>query len=103
MRVHQHTVLAMLAGDAAVGLWNLIQMPHPGSADHSGLHPERAAHLLRSDCRERSARDPGAIRWRMAAQGQQKIGVRATATTGRVGYRYAVDGAVTLIVRKLRG
>jgi len=26
----QHTVLAMLAGDAAVGLWNLIQMPHRG-------------------------------------------------------------------------
>jgi hypothetical protein len=35
----------------------------------------------------------------MAAQGEQKIGVRAAATTGRVGYRYGSGDCSTLIIR----
>jgi hypothetical protein len=95
----QHTVLAMLAGDAAVGLWNLIQMPHRGLLTIP-VYTRSEPHIYFGAIAENDLHvTQGAIRWRMAAQGQQKIGVRATATTGRVGYRYAVDGAVTLIVR----
>ena len=40
-----------------------------------------------------------AILWRMRAKGEQKLGVRAVATTGRVGYRYRSGNIHTLILR----
>lgn len=96
----QHTALTMRAGDTAcVGLWNLIQMPHGGEM----IIPVYARSKPRiyfgtiadSDLRVTDR----AIYWRMEAQDEQKIGVRAAAATGRVGYRYGVGGSSTLIIR----
>ena len=38
--------------------------------------------------------------YRMRAEGEHKIGLRATSMTGRVGYVYQRDNEATLIVRK---
>ncbi|MEN6536255.1 MAG: DUF6786 family protein [Bryobacteraceae bacterium] len=96
----QHTAIAMLGGDAThIGLWNLIQMPHHGEmiipfyvkTEPRVYFGTIAAHDLRLSDR--------AIYWRMTAQGEQKIGVRATVATGRVGYRYGSGDSSTLIIR----
>ncbi len=39
------------------------------------------------------------VLWRMRAQGEHKIAVRAVATTGRAGYLRATRDAATLVVR----
>ena len=96
----QHASLAMLSGDAArVGLWNLVQMPHRGEMIipvYARSEPRIYFGTIADDDLRVTDR---AIYWRMAAEGQQKIGVRAIATTGRVGYRYGSGHSSTLIIR----
>ena len=96
----QHTVLAILSGDAPrVGLWNLVQMPHGGEMIIP-VYARSEPRIYFGTIADEDLRATGrAIYWRMAAQGVQKIGVRAIATTGRVGYRYGSDGSCTLIIR----
>ena len=96
----QHTALTLLAGDAAcVGLWNLIQMPHLGEMTIP-VYARSAPRIYFGTIADHDLRvTDRAIYWRMAAQGEQKIGVRAAATTGRVGYRYGSDRFSTLIIR----
>ena len=96
----QHTALAMLAGDAArAGLWNLIQMPHGGEMTIPVYARSQPRIYFGTIAENDLLVTDRAIHWRMAAQGEQKIGVRAVATTGRVGYRYRAGGSSTLIVR----
>lgn len=84
----------------AVGLWNLVQMPHGGEL-FIPTHARTAPKTCFGDI-------PGGdlivgdrlIRYRMRAAGGQKLSVRAVAATGRAGYLYAAaDGRRSLIVR----
>lgn len=99
----QHTALALLRGEnARVGLWNLLQMPHRGEM----IIPV----YVESEPKVYFGEIPGGdlvstgrtIRWKMHAQGGQKIGVRAAAAAGRVGYRYGNGDRTVLIVRNFR-
>lgn len=82
-----------------VGLWNLVQMPHGGEL----LIPTFSKTTPKIWFGEISAEDLNAsehlIRYRMRAQGEHKMGVRAVATTGRVGYLYGAGEQCALIVR----
>jgi hypothetical protein len=85
-----------------VGLWNLIQMPHGGDllVPTYCLSPPR---VLFGDVRPEDVqvRDH-LIRYAMHASGEHKIGIRAIAATGRIGYRYqTADGRCSLIVRNV--
>jgi len=95
----QHTSLEILGGNENVGLWNLIQMPHGGElivATCTRTEPKVYFGAIAD--RDLSVQDH-AIRWHMRAQGEQKIGIRAAATTGRAGYIYRSAQTTTLIVR----
>lgn len=81
------------------GLWNLIQLPHGGDllVPTYGRTPPRVlfgdipdGHLV---C------EPGSLRFRMTLDGEQKIAVRAAATTGRVGYVWRSGEDWSLVVR----
>ncbi|MHB1001617.1 MAG: DUF6786 family protein [Armatimonadota bacterium] len=87
------------AGDVRLGLWSLVQMPHGGEllvplfspqepAVYFGEIPDGDLHI-----------DDHLLRYRMTASGGQKIGVKATASTGRAGYIYQSDGLWSLIIR----
>ncbi len=82
-----------------VGLWNLVQMPHGGDMlvpTYSKAEPR----LLFGSIPPGDLETGGhLIRYRMRAAGDHKIGVRAVATTGRVGYLYSSGSLWTLVVR----
>ncbi len=85
--------------EPSVGLWNLVQMPHGGEMfipTFSRTEPK----IWFGDI---SAEDLNAgdhlVRYKMRAKGEHKIGVRAVATTGRVGYLYGTNDKCALIVR----
>jgi hypothetical protein len=96
----QRTSLEITGGDLApVGLWNLIQMPHGGdllAPTFSRTHPRiyfgslPPEDLIVSD---------HLVRYRMRSAGEHKIGIRALATTGRVGYLYGNGRRASLVVR----
>ncbi|MGD0896596.1 MAG: hypothetical protein ABR915_02090 [Thermoguttaceae bacterium] len=95
--------LRWLGGDgasSAVGLWNLLQMPHGGELlvpTHVATRPKVCFGTLVGDDIAVGER---LVRYRMRASGEQKIAVRAVAVTGRAGYRYrARDGRWALVVR----
>lgn len=93
----------LLAADGpetpSVGLWNLVQMPHGGDL----LIPVYCKTTPTIWFGEISGEDLSAgdrlIRYKMRAQGEHKLGVRAVATTGRVGYLYSAGDVSSLIVR----
>jgi hypothetical protein len=102
----QRTTLALVAGGSkaasAIGLWNLIQMPHGGDllvptyarSEPKVLFGTVGPGDLRTEDR--------LIRYRMRSSGEQKIGIRAVAVGGRVGYCYpARDGRWALVVRNI--
>ena len=101
----QRTSLRWLEAPATatpVGLWNLVQMPHGGEllvATYCRTEPK----IFFGAPRPQDVRivDHG-IRYCMNAAGEHKIGIRAAAVTGRIGYRYpARDGRWALIVRNV--
>ncbi|MBN1345926.1 MAG: hypothetical protein JXQ73_24765 [Phycisphaerae bacterium] len=83
-----------------VGLWNLVQMPHGGDLlipTYVRTEPKvyfgeiADLDLIVSD---------RLVRYRMRASGEHKIGVRAVATAGRVGYLHQMpDRQWALIIR----
>ena len=84
-----------------VGLWSLTQMPHRGELFiptycksepriYFGLADTPSGELVVSD---------RLVRFKMRAAGEHKIGVRAAATTGRIGYIYPAGSKHALIVR----
>lgn len=99
----QFTSLEVVGGDAAdgpmVGLWNLVQMPHGGDLlipTYSRTEPKiwfgniTPEDLIVGD---------RLVRYKMRAKGEHKLGVKAVATAGRVGYLYERGGKSVLIVR----
>ncbi len=103
---YTQTTLAQLPGgsgaDSPIGLWNLIQMPHGGDLlvpTYARSEPK----VLFGDIGPGDLRtEDRLIRYRMRSSGEQKIGIRAVATSGRVGYCYpARDGRWALVVRNI--
>jgi hypothetical protein len=90
------------AASPAVGLWNLIQMPHGGELlvpTYVKTEPRVVFGTIPSQDLQIGDR---LIRYRMCARGEQKIGIRALACAGRIGYRYqAGNGLWALIVRNI--
>jgi len=98
----QRTSLALLAGDAPVGLWNLIQMPHGGDLLVPTYVRTEPKVVFGSFFPNDLAVGDRLIRYRMQARGEQKIAIRAVAVSGRIGYLYAAgDGRWALIVRNM--
>lgn len=96
----QHTKLELFGnGAACVGLWNLVQMPHPGRmliATYSRTDPRLLfGHIPHEDLEV----NDHSIVWHMRADGEHKIGVKAIATTGRVGYLYGSGAECGLVIR----
>lgn len=99
----QHTRLARLdEGDDRVGLWNLIQMPHGGELivpTYTQSAPKIYMGAIDADDLRVT---PRAVRYRMRATGEHKIGVRAIDLTGRAAYRYGDGDRASLIVRNFQ-
>jgi hypothetical protein len=90
-----------LTGKAAspVGLWNLLQLPHGGEMiipTYSRSEPKRCfGEVPGGDL----VVEDRLIRYAMRAKGEQKIGVRAVATTGRAGYLWQSGRHGSLVIR----
>lgn len=84
-----------------VGLWSLTQMPHQGELfipTYSRTKPRIYFGLTGTPSDELAISDH-LVRFKMRAPGEHKIGMRAAATTGRMGYMYSAGGQQVLIVR----
>lgn len=99
----QHTSLELLDGDAdgeaRVGLWNLVQMPHGGDL----LVPTYGRTCPKKIFGDIPPQDlvvtDQLVRYKMRQAGEHKIAIRAVATAGRVGYIYRAGEKWALIVR----
>ena len=83
-----------------VGLWSLTQMPHRGELfipTYSKAEPGFYFGLVDTPADELAMSDR-LVRFKMRAAGEHKIGIRAAATTGRVGYLYPTGSRHALIV-----
>jgi hypothetical protein len=90
-----------LSGAPLVGLWSLTQMPHQGELfipTYSKTAPRIYFGLVDTPADEIAA-SAGLVRFKMRAAGEHKIGIRAAATTGRMGYIYPTGDKHALIVR----
>ena len=96
----QHTSLAIVGSPVArVGAWNLIQMPHGGDLlvpVHARTQPKIYFGAISPEDLIVGDR---LVRYRMRTDDCHKIGVRAIATTGRVGYLYQTGGESALVIR----
>jgi len=84
-----------------VGLWSLTQMPHQGELlipTYCRTEPRIYFGLVDAPPDELVVSDR-LVRFKMRAAGEHKIGVRALATTGRIGYIYSTGREHALIVR----
>jgi hypothetical protein len=97
----QHTALRILDGqsDMAVGLWNLVQMPHGGELYISTYERSDPKVYMGEVAAEDLAVSDRAVLYRMQAAGEHKIGLRAAGVTGRVGYQYSAGDHWVLIIR----
>jgi hypothetical protein len=103
-----HTLLTSLKildpnpdGVPLVGLWSLTQMPHQGELfipTYSKTEPRIYFGLANAPPDELTMTDR-LVRFKMRAAGEHKIGIRAAATTGRIGYIYSSGSKHALIVR----
>ena len=99
----QHTSLRLLGSSERsaihVGLWNLVQMPHGGDMLIPTFSTAQPKVYFGKISPEDLRVTDHLVRYHMRASGEHKIGIRATATTGRVGYVYPTGGAWSLIIR----
>jgi hypothetical protein len=100
----QHTSLQLLnVSSARLGIWNLIQLPHGGEMMIPTYTRTEPIPYFGSIPEEDLSVEDRAIRYRMRAPGEQKIGIRSVASTGRAGYRYEADGEWSLVIRNFGG
>jgi len=96
-----HTSLEILEGDSGngIGLWSLLQLPQGGEM----LIPTWSRAEPRVYFGQIPAGDLAIeerlIRYALRAKGEQKIGVRALAATGRAGYLRTSGAKASLVVR----
>jgi uncharacterized protein DUF6786 len=89
----------MHGDDSKVGLWNLLQMPHGGDL----LVPTVSRSVPKIYMGTIGPKDlivgEHLVRYKMRASGEHKLGIRAVAITGRVGYIYDAAGETSLVIR----
>jgi len=85
-----------------LGLWQLLQMPHGGDL----LVPTYRRTQPKIYMGEVGPQDlmtgEHLVRYKMRANGEHKIGIRAIATTGRAGYLYEQGEESVLVVRNFQ-
>ncbi|MBV9679799.1 MAG: hypothetical protein JO185_25925 [Acidobacteriaceae bacterium] len=82
-----------------VGLWSLTQMPHGGDMLIPTLfRSEPKIYMGKIDVEDLIVGEH-LVRYKMRAAGEHKLGMRAVAVTGRVGYIYSHSGEASLVVR----
>ncbi len=82
-----------------VGIWNLIQLPHGGELIVPTYAPTKPRVLFGSFPPGALVSEDRCLRVGMNLPGEHKIAVRASATTGRVGYVRRAGHAWSLVVR----
>ncbi len=99
----QYTSLELVgrsrAVNAAIGLWNLVQMPHGGDLLIPTYSRSEPRLIMGAIPPEDLVVDDHLIRYRMRQPGEHKISLRAVATCGRVGYLYPSSNNWCLIIR----
>lgn len=84
-----------------VGAWNLLQLPHGGTAFfplHSNVrHTTYFGTIPECDLEQKDR----VIRYNMRSTGIQKLGISAAASTGRAGYVYSSEGQSVLVIRNV--
>lgn len=86
--------------EQAVGLWSLLQLPHGGEMLIPTYIRTQPRIFFGTIASEDLIASDHLIRYRMRTSGEQKIGLRAVAVTGRAGYRYRLDdGRWALVIR----
>ena len=82
-----------------IGLWNLLQMPHGGDLLVPTTARSQPKIYMGTIGPEDLIVGEHLIVYKMRATGEHKLGVRATAITGRAGYIYGSGNQTSLIVR----
>lgn len=82
-----------------VGIWNLLQMPHKGELLIPTYSLTKPKVFFGEIPQEDISVDDHLVRYKMQAKGGQKIGIRAVATTGRIGYIYQSSDKWNLLIR----
>ena len=98
------TALALITADhdCDISLWDLLQMPHGGAMlvpTYSRTEPKIWMGSIGSD--DLIVGDH-LVRYNMRAAGEQKLGIRATAITGRAGYWYGSGAETSLVIRNFQ-
>ena len=96
-----HTSLQLIGPEQPpyIGMWHLTQMPHGGDMLVPTLfHSDPKIYMGKIESDDLLVGEH-LIRYKMQAAGEHKLGVRAVAITGRVGYVYVRNGEASLIVR----
>ena len=84
-----------------IGAWNLVQLPHGGTAFlplHGATSPTAYVGSIRAEDIETTDH---AIRYKMQSAGVQKIGIHAANSTGRAGYFYSSEKNSVLVIRNV--
>jgi hypothetical protein len=84
---------------AAVGLWSLLQLPHGGQMLVSTYSATKPIICFGNVPTGELTAEPRLVRYWMRSSGDHKIGVRALACTGRVGYLRCCGNQSTVVVR----
>jgi len=82
-----------------VGLWNLVQMPHGGDMLVPTFSRSEPKVYMGTIGPQDLTISEHLIRYKMRASGEHKLGVRAIATTGRVGYAHTLGNEAALVIR----
>ena len=83
-----------------INIWNLLQLPHGGEMIVPTYHHSQPTIFFGRVPPAAIQVSEHGIRYRMNADGEQKIGVKALACVGRVGYRYQCGVEAALVVRQ---
>lgn len=86
-------------GNAALGMWNLLQLPHRGELIFATHSRAAVVHYMGSIARKDLVVSEHAVRYRMRSEGEQKIGIEPVFVTGRGAYLYGTDENASLVVR----
>ena len=84
---------------ARVGLWNLLQLPHGGELLAPTYFGTRPKCYFGTIAPEDLIVTDHMVRYKMRASGIQKIGIRAVALAGRVGFVSSVGDRWSMVIR----
>ncbi len=87
------------SGTGALGVWNLLQLPHGGEMFIATQARANVVHFMGEIPVEDLAVSEHLVRYRMHAAGEHKIGVGQTFATGRAAYLYGTNDNAALVVR----